>query len=207
MIRAPVRIEVDTSSGPAWIDLDRPEGTARAVIALGHGAGGGVTAPDLMAVRAAAVSAGLAVGRITQPYRVAGRRAPAPAPKLDDAWLTCIAQLRRERDLAGLPLVQGGRSSGARVACRTAAAAEATAVIALAFPLHPPGKPQNSRLAELTLPTVPVLLVQGTRDPFGMPAEDSVTRRVLIDGADHGLKTAATLIGASVVQFVDDAID
>lgn len=203
----PVRIEVETPTGIGWIDLERPAGAPRAVLALGHGAGGGVGAPDLVAVRTAALGAGFAVARITQPYRVAGRRAPAPAARLDEAWLAIVASLRRRRGLAGLALIQGGRSSGARVACRTAADAGAAAVIALAFPLHPPGKPQNSRLPELTLPRVPVLLIQGDRDPFGMPPADAVTRRVVIEGADHGMKKSTALVGTASVEFVESVLD
>ena len=139
------RLEVETPHGVAWADLDRPR-AASAVLALGHGAGGGVEAPDLVAVRDAAVAAGYAVARITQPYRVAGRRGVAPAPQLDAAWLVAVAAVRRQRGFARLPLVVGGRSSGARVACRTSADAGAAGVLALAFPVHPPGKPQSTRI-------------------------------------------------------------
>ena len=200
------RLEVETPGGTGWIDLEQPGGSPRAVIALGHGAGGGVTAPDLVAVRTASLDAGFAVARITQPYRVAGRRAPAPAARLDEAWLAMIAALRRRRSLSALALVQGGRSSGARVACRTANDAEAAAVVALAFPLHPPGKPQNSRLPELIMPSAPTLVVQGDRDPFGMPPADAVTTRVVIEGADHGMKRSTALIGSAVVDFVESVL-
>jgi predicted alpha/beta-hydrolase family hydrolase len=196
------RIDVDTPSGTAWIDLDVPSGTPRAVLALGHGAGGGVTAPDLMAVRDAALAAGLAVARITQPYRVLGRRAPATAPRLDEAWTAAVGQLRRPATLASLPLIQGGRSSGARVACRTADATGAVAVVALAFPVHPPGNPAKSRLEEIAMPKVPVLVVQGDRDAFGMPPAAAVERLVVIPGADHSLKKSLGSIGAAVIEFV-----
>ncbi|HEV7193532.1 MAG TPA: alpha/beta family hydrolase [Jatrophihabitantaceae bacterium] len=203
---ATTRIEVETPSGPGWIDLDRPARTARAVLALGHGAGGGVTAPDLVAVRDAALGAGFAVARITQPYRVAGRRAPAPAPRLDEAWIAIVEHLRRQRSLASVALIQGGRSSGARVACRTAGALGAAAVVALAFPLHPPGNPARTRIEELVLPTVPVLVVQGDRDAFGMPPASAAARLVVIDGADHSLKRSTAQIGRAVVEFVDSVL-
>jgi predicted alpha/beta-hydrolase family hydrolase len=196
-----MRVDVQTPTGLAWADLDRPRGTPVALLAIGHGAGGGVDAPDLLAVRYAALEAQLAVARITQPYRVAGRRAPAPAARLDEAWLAAVAAVRRQRGLRTLPLVVLGRSSGARVACRTAAAVGASAVVALAFPVHPPGKPEKSRLDELALPTVPVLVVQGDRDAFGMPAPDAADV-VVIAGADHSLKKDPAAVGRAVVDFV-----
>ncbi|MCU1658986.1 MAG: hypothetical protein JWO57_3642 [Pseudonocardiales bacterium] len=196
------RIDVDTPSGPAWVDLDRPRTTPVALLVLGHGAGGGVDTPDLRAIRDAAVAAGIAVARVTQPYRVAGRRAPAPAARLDEAWLAAVAETRRQRGLRALPLVTGGRSSGARVACRTATAAAASGVVALAFPVHPPGNPEKSRLEELGLPTVAVLVVQGDRDAFGMPPADAVDEVVVIAGADHSLKKGTAQVAAAVVGFV-----
>jgi hypothetical protein len=173
-----------------------------ALLLIGHGAGGGVETPDLLAVRDAAVAGGVTVGRVSQPYRVAGRRAPAPAARLDEAWLA-IAQARaRLRGLRTLPLVVGGRSSGARVACRTATEAGAAAVIALAFPLHAPGKPESSRLSELELPSVPILVVQGDRDAFGMPPPDPSRRIVVITGADHGLKKSVATVATAVLEFL-----
>lgn len=134
---------------------------------LGHGAGGSVDAPDLLAVREAAVAAGVAVVRVTQPYRVAGRRAPAPAGHLDEAWTAVLAVLRERH--ADVPvLLVGGRSSGARVACRTARAVGAAGIVALAFPLHPPGRPERTRAEELRT-GLPTLVVNGDRDPFGVP--------------------------------------
>ena len=135
---------------------------------LGHGAGGGIAARDLQAVTAAARELGFAVALVEQPYVVAGRRSAAPAHQLDAAWLAVVEHLRAG-ELAGLPLVTGGRSSGARVACRTAAAAGAAGVLCLAFPEHPPGKPEKSRLDELDGVEVPVLVIQGQADPFGLP--------------------------------------
>jgi hypothetical protein len=170
---------------------------ARAALVLGHGAGGGVGSPDLVAARDTALGLGFTVALVEQPYRVAGRRSPAPAPQLDAAWLAVVSQLRSRR-LRGLPLVVGGRSSGARVACRTAAAAGAGGVLCLAFPLHPPGRggdPSKSRLSELELVTVPVLVVQGERDPFGIPPAATGREVVLVPGT-HSLRSTAAIAGA-----------
>jgi uncharacterized protein len=158
-------------------------------LVLGHGAGGGIRAPDLQAASAAAQADGLTVALVEQPYRVAGRRSPAPAKQLDAAWLAVLADLR-DRELHGLPVVVGGRSAGARVACRTAAETAAIGVLCLAFPLHPPGKaedPTKSRLSELAAVTVPVLVVQGYRDPFGMPPSAPGRTVVRLPG-DHSLR-------------------
>jgi predicted alpha/beta-hydrolase family hydrolase len=175
---------VDTPHGPARITvLDVP--AARTTLLLGHGAGGGITAPDLVAAAGTAVAAGVRVVLNEQPYRVAGRRAPAPAGQLDTCWLA-VVDVVRER-FAGR-LVVGGRSSGARVACRTATAAGAAGVLCLAFPVHPPGRPEKDRLAELDLPTVPVLVVQGRTDPFGRPGPAPGREVVLLRG-DHSLRS------------------
>jgi hypothetical protein len=195
---------VDTPSGPAWVDIDRPPGRAKpfALLVLGHGASGGVDSIDLLAVRDAAVAAGIVVARITQPHVAAGKRAPAPAARLDEAWLLATARVRRLRGLRELPLICGGRSAGARVACRTADATAAAAIVALAFPVHPPGRPEKSRLDELALPLVPVLVVQGDRDAFGMPpaAPGRIIR--VIEGADHSLRKNPAAVGEAVVDFV-----
>lgn len=163
---------VATPYGPARLAVDLPD-TARAVgvLALGHGAGGGVDAHDLLAVRDAGLARGVAVARITQPYRVAGRRAPPPASHLDAAWSAVVEALPSVPGLDGLPLVVGGRSSGARVACRTAGPLGAIAVLCLAFPLHPPGRPDKSRVVDLDVGHIPLLIMQGERDPFGTPGE------------------------------------
>jgi predicted alpha/beta-hydrolase family hydrolase len=174
-------LEVDTPHGRANAHV-HPAEEARATLVLGHGAAGGVTARDLVAVTGVARSAGVSVVLVEQPYRVAGRRSPAPARQLDAAWTAVVEHLPFE-----LPLVAGGRSLGARVACRTAAEAGAVAVLCLAFPLHPPGRPEKSRLAELEAVTVPVLVVQGERDPFGMPPPGPVRTVVRVQG-DHALK-------------------
>jgi predicted alpha/beta-hydrolase family hydrolase len=177
---------------------------------LGHGAGGGVDAPDLLAARRAALEGECAVARVLQPYRMAGRRAPAPAAQLDVAWLAVAAALRRKRSLSGVPLFVGGRSSGARVACRTAKALHAHAVLALAFPLHPPGRPERSRADELSAAGVPVLVVQGERDAFGSAADIAALRCLHVDvravvDADHSLRTAMAkqVVAAAVADLLD----
>ena len=195
---APVVREVATPHGPARVTV-HPAADARAVLLLGHGAGGGFAAPDLRAATAAAVTAGVHVAQVDQPYRVAGRRAPAPAPQLDAAWLAVVAAVRAA--LPGLPLLVGGRSSGARVACRTASAADAVAVLCLAFPVHPPGRPEKDRLAELAMPAVPVLVVQGQRDPFGRPPPAPGRELALLKG-DHSLKADLPGLAAAVTSWL-----
>jgi predicted alpha/beta-hydrolase family hydrolase len=175
---------IETPSGPAHAHLEHAA-EPRAAMLLGHGAGGGVAAPDLVAAGTAALDAGISVAFVEQPYRVAGRRSPAPAPRLDEAWLA-VAEHLRSGPFDGLPLVTGGRSSGARVACRTATDCGAFAVLCLAFPLISPKG--ASRQAELDLPRVPVLVVQGTTDRFGMPAPAPQREVVQVRG-DHGLKS------------------
>jgi predicted alpha/beta-hydrolase family hydrolase len=166
-----------------------PVAGARGAIVLGHGAGGSVTARDLNAVRDVAVARGFTTVLVEQPYRVAGRRSPAPAAQLDAAWTSVVEQLR-DGELRGLPLVVGGRSSGARVACRTAAATGAAGVLCLAFPLQPAARmgkpPPASRLPELDAVPVPVLVVQGSGDAFGMPPPGGGREVVQLRG-DHRL--------------------
>ena len=175
-----------------------------AALVLGHGAGGGVNTPDLVAATEAANSAGLTVGLVEQPYRVAGRRSPAPARQLDSAWTAVLEQLR-EDTLLGLPIMTGGRSAGARVACRTAAEVDAVAVLCLAFPLHPPGKgddPTKSRLAELDAVQVPTLVVQGEGDPFGMPP-DGPRRTVVRVPGNHSLRDTGSVAAAVTAWLAD----
>ena len=164
-------VRIETPHGPAVAHVS-PQDGPRGVLVLGHGAGGGVGAPDLLTVAAVAHELGMVVVLVEQPYRVAGRRAPPRAPALDAAWIAVVAPMR-ERARGALPLVVGGRSSGARVACRTAGATGAVAVLCLAFPLEPPRRGGSrrgpSRLPELEAVTVAVLVVQGQRDPFGVP--------------------------------------
>lgn len=192
------------------IDIDTPSGRARAflhavpaptaALVLGHGAGGGVEAPDLTRVREVALEAGVAVALVEQPYRVAGRRSPAPARQLDAAW-TAVVERLAARELAGLPLLVGGRSSGARVACRTAAATGALGVLCLAFPLQPPRAGSSSRLGELEAVGVPVLVVQGARDPFGIPPPRQLRTVVEVEG-DHGLKTDLGAVAVAVREWL-----
>ncbi|MFI5532776.1 alpha/beta family hydrolase [Kitasatospora sp. NPDC051853] len=158
---------VPTPAGEARITLHPATAEPRALLALGHGAGGGVEARDLRALAAVLPGHGVTVALVEQPWRVAGKKV-APAPKtLDAGWLPVIAELAGQ----GLPLYLGGRSAGARVACRTAGALGAAGVLALAFPLHPPGRPERSRAEELLATGCRTLVLQGGRDAFGAPAE------------------------------------
>jgi predicted alpha/beta-hydrolase family hydrolase len=190
-------LEVDTPHGRANAHL-HPVGEPRAALVLGHGAAGGVTSRDLVTARDVALSEEVTVALVEQPYRVAGRRSPAPARQLDAAWIAVVEHLLAG-ELRGLPLVVGGRSLGARVACRTAEATGAVAVLCLAFPLQPPRRsgPPQSRLAELDAVTVPTLVVQGTSDRFGMPPA-SARRTVVQVPGDHGLKTDLEAVAAAV---------
>jgi predicted alpha/beta-hydrolase family hydrolase len=181
-------LELETPHGPARAHVTTAESTVGALV-LGHGSGGGVGSADLVGAGRAASAAGLSVVLVEQPYRVAGRRAPAPAGQLDTAWTSVVAQLR-DGPLGGLPVLTGGRSAGARVACRTAEVTGSVAVVCLAFPLHPPGRPEKSRLPELESVTVPVLVVQGEKDPFGMPP-DAPGRTVIRIPGTHSLGGAA----------------
>jgi predicted alpha/beta-hydrolase family hydrolase len=199
-------IEIDTPHGPARAYL-RPCEQPRGALVLGHGAGGGVTAPDLVAASRAAESEGVSVVLVEQPYRVAGRRSPAPAHQLDAAWVAVVEHLRANQ-VAGLPLVAGGRSSGARVACRTAAATEALGVLCLAFPLRPPrrsGPPAASRIDELDAVVVPTLVVQGETDPFGMPPSGPSRTVVRVPG-DHGLKRDLSAVGEAVRLWLNQLL-
>ena len=188
-------IEIATPRGPAGVRIVEPEGAAVSVLFLGHGAGGGVDSPDLAAVRDAAAAAGVRVVLVTQPYRMAGRRAPAPAGQLDEAWAAVIGHF----GVHTLPLIFGGRSSGARVACRTAPTLGAAGVVALAFPLHPPGRPEKSRADELPA-DLPTLVLNGDRDPFGVPEPVGQVEVIVRPGATHDLRkdvktTAALAVG------------
>ena len=174
---------------------------------LGHGAGGGVQAPDLVAATKAANEEGFTVALVEQPYRVAGRRSPAPAKQLDAAWIAVVTHLKAKQ-LADPPLVVGGRSLGARVACRTVDETGAVAVLCLAFPLDPPrraDKPRQNRLAELEAVTVPMLVVQGERDPFGIPPPGP-TRVVMKVAGDHGLKADPDAVSAAVREWLPGVV-
>lgn len=192
-------LEIETPHGPARAHL-RPARGAVGALVLGHGAGGGVGAADLGAAADAAAAERFSVALVEQPYLVAGRRSPAPARNLDAAWIAVLEHLR-EGELNGLPLVAGGRSSGARVACRTAAQTGAIGVLCLAFPLHPPGKPERSRQDELDAVGVPTLIVQGESDPFGMPAAGPACTLVTVAG-NHSLKSDLDAVGAAVRDWL-----
>ncbi len=201
--------EHDTALGPARTHTTEADGALRGTLVLGHGAGGGVESADLVAVAAGAAAAGWRVIRVEQPWRVAGRRvAPAP-PRLDEAWRAVLDRLRDGGRLEG-PLVLGGRSAGARVACRTAAEHGAAGVLALAFPLHPPGKPEKSRAGELTEVAVPIVVVQGETDAFGAP---DVVAAVLAGRAsasvyavpgDHSLKRNVEVVAAAALSWLTE---
>jgi uncharacterized protein len=199
-------LTIETPRGTARAHLSGPRRSqAAGALVLGHGAGGGVGAPDIQAAARAAHDVGVAVALIEQPYRVAGRRAPAPAAHLDEAWLAVVTRLT-ERELKGLPLVTGGRSMGARVACRTATATGSSGVLCLAFPLQPPqrasaAKPSPSRLPELDAVTVPTLVVQGVNDRFGMPPAGP-GRTVVTVAGDHGLKSDLPAVQNAVAGWL-----
>ncbi len=201
-------VALPTPHGPARVHTDEPA-HVRGTLLLGHGAGGGVASADLTAVARDAVDAGWRVLRVEQPWRVAGKRiAPAP-PRLDEGWTAVLGALRDDGRLDG-PLVFGGRSAGARVACRTAAALGADGVLALAFPLHPPGRPERSRAGELTGVEVPMVVVQGETDAFGAPADVAaalqgrVTASVYAVPGDHSLKKNPDLVAAAALAWLDE---
>jgi predicted alpha/beta-hydrolase family hydrolase len=197
-------IDVPTPHGPARVRIEPPRRTGaarRLALILGHGAGGGVESADLRATTEAAVALGFTVALVEQPYRVAGRRSAPPARQLDTGWLAVMEALAAG-PLAGCRFVVGGRSSGARVACRTAALVQAVGVLCLAFPLLPPGAARagdasKSRLGELeAVPAaVPVLVVQGGRDPFGMPPPGA-NRSVVTIGGTHTLSSTKAVRAA-----------
>jgi predicted alpha/beta-hydrolase family hydrolase len=218
-------LDVPTTVGPGRLTIAAAEHPT-AVLWLGHGAGGGIDAVDLAVLAARLPPLGITVARYEQPWRVAGKKVAARPPTLDVAWRETAP---RVHELApGLPLVVGGRSAGARVACRTAAEVGAAAVVCLAFPLHPPGGPDKTRLPELLEPEVPVLVLQGTRDPFGsaetVAAEVSGRRNIRVvpvPEADHGMRVAksasvtpaevrdllaATVAGFLSVRALDDEV-
>jgi predicted alpha/beta-hydrolase family hydrolase len=199
-------VEIETPRGPARVHL-HPTEAPRAALVLGHGAGGGVETPDLVAATEAAHAEGISVALVEQPYRVAGRRSPPGAAQLDEAW-TAVVETLRAGALSDLSLIVGGRSLGARVACRTVEATRAVAVLCLAFPLEPPrraGKPPQSRLPELEAVTLPTLVVQGGRDPFGMPPPGPSREVVAVPG-DHGLKADLAAVATAVRTWLAEVI-
>ena len=201
-------LELDTPHGQAGVHL-HPADAPRAALVLGHGAGGGVASRDLVTATDVARSEGVSVALVEQPYRVAGRRSPAPAHQLDVAWTAVLEQLVADA-LHDLPLIVGGRSMGARVACRTAEATGAVAVLCLAFPLQPPrrssGTPAPSRLAELDEVKVPMLVVQGERDPFGMPPPGARRTVVQVPG-NHSLRTDLDAVGDAIRTWLRTIAD
>jgi len=196
-------MEIVTGGGPARAELDQRDGPAF-LLALTHGAGGGVDSPDLLAARDAGLRLGAAVARVLQPYQVRGGRAPGSPDRQDAAWLEIIEALRPR--FPAIPLVQGGRSNGARLACRTARAAGARAVVALAFPLHPPGRPERSRADELRRAGAPVLVVNGDRDPFGVPDGADASRVVVLPGETHALSRHPEIIRQTVEAWLREVL-
>jgi hypothetical protein len=204
-------LDVDTPVGPARatvhrpVPADRAHARARGLLVLGHGAGGGIEAVDLVAVTAAVVASGWDVVLVEQPWRCAGRRVAAPPAQLDLAWTAVVTAITASPGPLGEPapswVAFGGRSAGARVACRTAAALEARAVVCLAFPLHPPGRPDRSRASELNGCPVPTLVVQGRRDPFGGP--DEILAAIEPGRLPGGVHGADPEVGHVVVHAVD----
>jgi uncharacterized protein len=199
--------EIDTPHGPARAHAQLVE-QPRAALVLGHGAGGGVTARDLVAAGEAALEHRVSVVLVEQPYRVVGRRSPAPAAQLDTAWRAVVEALR-ERETRGLPLVVGGRSSGARVACRTAGDVGAAGVLCLAFPLVPPARRSGAqpagRLPELDAVAVPVLVVQGANDRFGIPPA-APRRTVVVVPGDHALRSGLDELRAAVGAWLGEVV-
>jgi predicted alpha/beta-hydrolase family hydrolase len=199
-------IEIDTAQGLAKAQVT--DGGSRGSLVLGHGAGGGIESADLVEVTTEAAAAGWRVVRVEQPWRVAGRRIAVAPPKLDAAWTAVLARLRTDGVLAG-PLVLGGRSAGARVACRTAGAEQADGVLALAFPLHPPGRPEKSRAGELTGVTVPICVVQGETDAMGRPEaiaavlSGRANASVYAVAGDHALKKDVHVVAAAAMSWLD----
>ena len=197
------------------IEIETPHGVARAhpraaddprgALVLGHGAGGGIAARDLQVVTDIARALGLSVALVEQPYVVASRRSPAPARQLDAAWRAVVEHLRAG-DLGDLPLIVGGRSSGARVACRTAGDCGAVAVLCLAFPLHAPGRPDKTRLPELETVSVPTLVVQGDRDPFGLPPPGPRRKVAKVSGT-HSLKGDLDAVARAVRDWLAGILD
>jgi predicted alpha/beta-hydrolase family hydrolase len=201
--------EIETPHGLARAHVTPEDGAVRGTLVLGHGAGGGIESADLAAVTREAVAAGWRVVRVEQPWRVAGRRIATSPPTLDEGWAAVLDHLRADDVLTG-PLVFGGRSAGARVSCRTADTQGAAGVLALAFPLHPPGKPERSRAGELTDVTVPLGVIQGETDAFGNPAAiaEALTGHsnasVYAVPGDHSLKKNVDIVALAAVSWLGE---
>ncbi|MFG2089580.1 MULTISPECIES: alpha/beta family hydrolase [unclassified Spirillospora] len=192
-------MEIVTVHGPAEVTLDEAADPPFLLV-LTHGSNGGVDAPDLLAVRETALGLGGAVARVTQPFRLAGRRAPGPAAKQDEAWLEIVGVVRD--GFGDVPLIQGGRSNGARVVCRTAAPAGAAGVVALAFPLRPPRNPEKTRVEELRSAGVEVLVVNGDRDPFGVPDAADAAHVAVLAGERHDLNRDPAAAGRAAEPWL-----
>jgi predicted alpha/beta-hydrolase family hydrolase len=203
--------EIGTPLGPARAHVTDADGVVRGTLVLGHGAGGGIGSADLVAVTATAAGAGWRVIRVEQPWRVAGKRIAVAPPRLDEGWRAVLADLRAADLLTG-PLVLGGRSAGARVACRTAVEQGAAGVLALAFPLHPPGRPEKSRAGELTAVGVPLVVVQGETDAFGDPAavaavlSGQATASVYAVPGDHALKKNVDVVAMAALAWLTELL-
>lgn len=192
-------MEISTAQGPAEVALARAR-KPTFLLVMTHGAGGGAETKDVLAAGEAAAGLGATVALVLQPYRVRGASAPGNAEKQDAAWLEIIEALR----LPGVPLIQGGRSNGARLACRTARATGAKAVLALAFPLHPPGHPEKSRVEELRAAGTDVLVINGERDPFGIPESSDASRVVVLPGETHGLSRHPEAVRTAVAEWLSE---
>jgi len=199
----PAWVEISTQDGPAEVAVDAAD-SPTFLLVMTHGAGGGTQTSDVLAASRAATDLGAAAARVLQPYRVRGARAPGSPQRQDAAWLEVVAELRRR--YPGIPLVQGGRSNGARVACRTAQAAGARAVVALAFPLHPPGRPDSSRIGELRQAGTDVLVVNGERDPFGIPESSAASRVVVLPGETHALSRHPAAVRQVVGEWLGELL-
>jgi predicted alpha/beta-hydrolase family hydrolase len=206
-----VTVEIATPLGPARAHVTEPDGSVRGTLLLGHGAGGGLGSRDLVAVTAEAGLAGWRVVGVEQPWKVAGKRVASLPPRLDEGWRAVVDALRAADVLTGL-LVFGGRSAGARVACRTADDLGADGVLALAFPLHPPGRPGKSRADELTTVAAPLVVVQGETDAFGSPADVAAvltgraTASVYAVPGDHSLKKNVDVVAAAAVSWLGELV-
>ena len=192
--------EIETAAGPARVTVRTPAGERTCLLVLTHGAGGTPDSADVLAVAAAGVALGAVAALVTQPYVVRGARAPGSADKQDAAWREIIAALRA--NYPGLPVIQGGRSNGARVVCRTAHAVDALGVIALAFPLHPPGHPERTRATELPDQPMPTLVLNGERDPFGIPEGGAGIRVMVLPGETHALSKDPAAIGGAAGEWI-----
>lgn len=197
-------VEIETSSGPARVEVREPAGERGFLLVLTHGSGGTPDSADVLAVRDAGLALGAVTALVTQPYVVRGARAPGSADKQDAAWGQIVAALTQTHP--GLPVIQGGRSNGARVACRTAPAVGARGVIALAFPLRPPGHPERSRAGELAAAGTAVLVLNGDRDPFGVPEEMKLARVVVLPGETHALSRNPAVIGDAVTTWLRELL-